>query len=189
MAEIKTQTIEREYVIPLRRKWMKVVRYKRTARSVKAIKEFIARHMRVPDRDTKKVKLDIYLNNEIWFRGCKNPPTKIKVKAIKDGDIVRVEMVDIPEVVKFAKARHEKIHRKVEKKEPKPEEKAEKAEEKTVEEKKAEKEEGEKKEEVEKEKEKSVEQAQTKIAEQIAKAEKHTTKVKTPTAHRKALKK
>ena len=46
MAEVKQvqKGLEREYVIPLRREWMKVSRYKRTARGVKAVKKFVARH-------------------------------------------------------------------------------------------------------------------------------------------------
>ena len=50
---------EREYVIPLRKEWRKVANYRRTGRAVKEIKKFIARHMKVPDRDLNKVKLDI----------------------------------------------------------------------------------------------------------------------------------
>jgi len=169
----------REYVIPLRKEWAKVPRYKRTAKSVKAVKEFIARHMRIRDRDTKKVKLDVYLNNKLFFRGFKKPLTKIKVRAEKDGDNVKVELVEIPESVKFSKLRHEKRHKKAEKKKEleKPKEE-EKKEEKTEEEKKE-----------EKEKAKSVEQAQIKAAEQTARIEKHTTKSNIPTTQRKALKK
>ena len=103
MAEAKIQTIEREYVIPLRREWVKVPRYKRTFKSVKAVKEFIARHMRVADRNLDKIKLDVYLNNELWFRGGKTPFSKIKVKAKKEGEIVKVELAEIPEHVKFLK--------------------------------------------------------------------------------------
>lgn len=174
------KTIEREYVIPLRKEWVKVPRYKRTAKSVKAIKEFVAKHMRVPDRNTSNVKLDIYLNNELFFRGVKKPPAKIKVKVKKVGDIVKVELADEPEHIKFLRATQEKRHKKVEKKkeEPKAEEKKEEPEKKT---------EGEKKEE--KEKEKSGEQAQLKMAEQAVKAEKHMTKGAGPQIQRKALKK
>ena len=180
--EIKTQTIEREYVIPLRKEWMKVPRYKRTARSVKAIKKFIVRHMNIRDGDTNKVKLDIYLNNELWFRGVKNPVNKIKVRAKKEGDIVRVELVSVPNEIRFSRLRQEKRHKRIEKKE-KVEEKKEGLEEKVE----TEKSDGEKKEEGEKEK--SVEQANIKLAEQAAKAQKHTMKGKGPQVQRKALKK
>ena len=81
MAET-TQTqksVEREYVIPLRKEWSKVPKYKRAAKSVKAVKKFIARHMRVPERDADKVKLDVYLNNELWFRGSRKAYNKISM--------------------------------------------------------------------------------------------------------------
>src|SRR3989344_5150740 len=102
MAETKQtiKQIEREYIIPLRKEWSKVPRYKRAAKSVKAVKKFIVRHMKVPERDTKKVKLDVYLNNELWFRGTRNAYNKIKVKARKDGEIVNVELAEIPEVIR-----------------------------------------------------------------------------------------
>ena len=91
MAEAKS--LEREYIIPLRRVWLKAPEYERGRKAIKAIKEFIAKHMKVTDRNLKKVKLDIFLNNEIWFRGKANPPAKVKVKATKINDIVKVEFV------------------------------------------------------------------------------------------------
>ncbi len=176
MAENKS-VMEREYIIPLRREWMKVARYKRARRSVMEIKAFVARHMKVLDRDLSKVKLDSYLNNELWFRGAKKPPAKIKVRVKKDGDLVRVELAEIPDIIKFAKAKNERRHKKPDKKkaEPKAEEKKE---EKTEEEKKK-----------EEEKEKSVEKMHERIAEKAAKAQKHTTKAKEESFHRMALKK
>ena len=186
MAEAITKSgIEREYVIPLRREWMKVPRYKRTARGVKAVKKFVARHMGIRDRDLNKIKLDVYLNNEIWFRGGKKPPSKIKVKAVKEENIVRVELVEAPERIKFLKARDEKRHKKIVKE--KVEEKKESGLEEKIEKTEGEKTEEEKKEETEKEK--AVEQANIKIAETAAKAQKHTIKGKGPQIQRKALKK
>lgn len=112
MAEKKDTKIEREYVIPLREKFRKVPRYKKTNKAVKSIKEFLARHMKVYDRDLKKIKLDKHLNEFVWFRGIRNPPHKVKVKAIKEGDIVRVELAEMPNKLKFKKLREEKIEKK-----------------------------------------------------------------------------
>lgn len=108
MTEAKNNKIEREYVIPLREKCRPVPTYKKTPKAVKTVKEFIARHMKVQDRDTKKVKLDRILNEALWFRGIKKPINKIKVKAIKEGDIVRVYAIDLPSKLKFKQAREEK---------------------------------------------------------------------------------
>ena len=177
MAETKNPVLEREYIVPLRKEWRKVAYYRRAGRAAKFIKAFIARHMKVPDHDPTKVKLDIYLNNEIWFRGKKKPPARIKVIAKKEGEIVRVELAELPDIAKYAKARHEKLHKAsdspVEKPEP-----TEAKEEKTPEEKKD-----------EKEKETSAAIQKEKIAETQAKTQKHTIKAKEPQIHRKALKK
>ena len=172
MAEVKK--LEREYIIPLRKEWLKKPRYKRTRQSVIAVKKFIARHMKVSDRNLDNVKIDRYLNNELWFRGCKKPHSKIKVIAKKEGEIVNVELADMPDKWKFQKIKDEKRHKKVEKKSK-------------VEKKVEEKKETEKKEESEKEK--SVAISNEKQAKQIAKAQKHTPKVKTQGIQRKSLKK
>lgn len=174
--EKKSQAQEREYIIPLRKEFLKVPRYKRSQRAIKTIKEFIAKHMKVPERDTKKVKLDIYLNNEIFFRGMKKPPAKIKVRAKKEGEIVQVSFAETPEHIKFLKLKHSKKHKKPEKK---PEPVVSKpAEEKSEQEKKE-----------EKEKEQSVAQLREQQASFQAKAEKHLTSPKETQSFRKALKK
>lgn len=163
--------LERVYIIPLRSEWLKVPYYKRARRAVKAIKEFVARHMRVPERDLDKVKLDIYFNNELWFRGKTNPPSKVKVRVIKEGELVKVDFDEVPEHVKFLRAKHAKFNKPSEKKagkkeEVKPEEKASAEE---IEEKKEEK-----KAEIEKEKSGEIKHEAEVKSQQ--KAQKHTTK-------------
>ncbi len=106
--EVKIEKLEREYVIPLRRRYKYAVRYKKTPKAVKAVKEFLVKHMKIYDRDLKKIKIDKFLNEYLWFNGIKNPPHKVKVKVIKQGDIVNVELIDYPTKLKFKKAREEK---------------------------------------------------------------------------------
>ncbi|MBR9701684.1 50S ribosomal protein L31e [Candidatus Pacearchaeota archaeon] len=143
-SEPKTDKLEREYVIPIRNKIKHAVRYKKTPKAMKTIKEFLVRHMKVRDRDLSKVKIDGYLNEAVWQRGIKNPPHKIRVRAVKDGDIIRAELVDYPTKLKFKKARADKKalealekgkKKKVPKEEVKPAEKTD--EEKKVEKEKA----------------------------------------------------
>jgi len=55
--EPKVEKVERIYTIPLREKCRVVPRYKKTNKAIKTIKEFIARHMKIQDRDLKKLKL------------------------------------------------------------------------------------------------------------------------------------
>jgi large subunit ribosomal protein L31e len=165
MAEEKTKTEkpetkpenEREYIIPLRRKWKNVPRYKRANKAIRTIREFLVRHMKIRDRDLEKIKIDKYLNEAVWFRGIRKPPVKIRVKAVKEGDIIRVEAAELSEKLKFKKSRLEKREQKamevISKKKAamKPEEKLEEKVEKTEEEKKEEKEKAKAGEEVTKE--------------------------------------
>ncbi|MCX6751086.1 MAG: 50S ribosomal protein L31e, partial [Candidatus Pacearchaeota archaeon] len=101
--------IEREYIIPLREKSRSVPRYKKTPKAVKTIKEFLARHMKVENRDLNKIKISKDLNQFLWAKGIRKHPHKIKVKAIKKGENVIVELVDYPNNLKFKKLREEKI--------------------------------------------------------------------------------
>jgi len=181
----KQVPVEREYVVPLRKEWTKVVRHKRTQKAMKGLKEFIARHMRIPDRDIKKVKVDKWVNNEMWRRGIKNPLNKIKVKVKKDGENVIVTLAEIPEKIKYKVARDEKMKKESEKKKDK--NSAKKSEEKVEEKPKTEEE---KKTEIEKEE--SVKEEKAKQAEVQHKEQKHIAKVKpakTERIQRKALQK
>jgi len=142
MADKKTKEpkviLEREYIVPLRKGWLKVPEYKRASKAIKTLKEFIAKHMKLYDSDLRKVKIDQVLNNEIRFRGMKKPPARIKVIAKKfDDNIIKVELVNIPTHIKFKQAREEKKKAEVEKKlkskeeskeEPKPTEETKKKE-------------------------------------------------------------
>lgn len=104
------KVIEREYIIPLRSQVLKVPRYKKANKATKTIKEFLARHMKVPDRDLSKIKLDLQINEIVWQRGIKKPIHKIKVKAIKEEDgIVKASAIEIPDKIKF---RHSKIEKR-----------------------------------------------------------------------------
>jgi len=183
----KKTTDEREYIIPLRKQWDKVPRYKRANKAIRAIKEFLVKHMKVRDRDLKKIKIDGYLNEEIWFRGIRNPPSKIKVKATKDGENIKVELVDFKDKLKFKKAREDKKSEASEeaakvKAAKKPIEKPEETPEEQMQE------EAEKKEE-EKEKKASVVESMEKIEKQAARTTKHETKQDKQPKHqpRKAL--
>ncbi len=111
MAEKKQEKTEKEYVISLRKKYKHAVRYKKTPKAIKSIKEFLVNHMKIYDRDLNKIKIDQNVNEYMWARGIKNPPHKIKVKAVKEGDIVRVSLVDLPAKLKYKKLREEKLER------------------------------------------------------------------------------
>ncbi len=180
--EIENKIIlERKYIVPLRKGWLKVPEYKRSNKAVKTLKEFIARHMKVYDRDLRKIKIDIDLNNEIRFRGMRKPPAKIGVivKKFDDGNVT-VELLEIPEVVSFKRARKEKM-KKLEEKKITEEKKKEVVEENKDLEKKSELE--------TKEREETSKDAEMNIAKQKAKEQKHVYKEKKVQTFRKALSK
>ena len=102
---------ERLYVIPLRKEFLKVPRYMRTRKAVKAIRLFAQKHMK-----TSTVKIGPYLNELMLARGRKNPPYKVQVRIIKEEDkdkkqISRVELASIP--VKKAEEKKKKLTERV----------------------------------------------------------------------------
>ena len=103
MAKEKTPLIERIYNIPLRKEFLKVPKYKRTNKAVKAIKEFLSKHMKI-----QTVKIGKYLNEALWRRGIKNPPHHIKVVAKKYDDFVLAEIPGVEEKVKEMEKKKEK---------------------------------------------------------------------------------
>ena len=84
--------LERNYNIPLRRETLKVPPFRKANKAVKAVREFIARHMK-----SNEIVIGDYLNLKIWKHGAKNPPHLVKIKASKDekGKVI-VELADAP---------------------------------------------------------------------------------------------
>jgi large subunit ribosomal protein L31e len=196
MVETKSNNFEREYVIPLRNKCKPVPRYKKTPKAVKTVKEFLVRHMKIRDRDLNKIKIDRFLNEQLWQRGIKKPLHKVKVKVVKEGGIVRVYSAKLPAKINFKKLREEKRE-----KEGKAAFEAKKEEQKTMMEKakdqmKSQKEEKQDKDndgvndkKEEKEKEKSVEEITKKEEKKEVKKEKYITKSKSPKEQKNSQKK
>jgi len=91
MAETKTNKIERKYIVNLRQEIIKAPRYKRAKKAVRALKEFLKRHMKSDD-----IKLGKYLNEYIWQNGQKNPPTKIEIRVTKEDQKVFAELSSAP---------------------------------------------------------------------------------------------
>lgn len=83
---------ERVYTIPIRKKTRQVPRTKKAPRAIKAVKEFVARHLKA---ETDDVWIDDPVNEEIWDDGRQEPPAKLRVRAIRFEDGV-VE-VSLPE--------------------------------------------------------------------------------------------
>ena len=110
--------LERTYIIPLRKEWLKAPRYKRAKKAVNAIKKFLARHMKSED-----IKILKELNLEVWKHGIKNPPGKVKVDVLKDDKgVVRANLSGFPvkEPEKEEKKKKSKLAKAVEKLKGKP---------------------------------------------------------------------
>ncbi len=85
------QTIKRTYTIPLRRGYANTPRYKRANKAVRVLKKYLVKHMK-----SEKVKIGPKLNDLLWVKGIKNPPSKVVVDVVKDEDnVVRAELSGI----------------------------------------------------------------------------------------------
>jgi len=182
------EKIEREYVIPLRARYKHVSLNKKTPKAIKTVKEFLAKHMQIRDKDLNKIKLDKFVNEYLWARGIKNPPHKIKVKATRENGIVNVSLVEYPTKLKFKKTREEKEKKEalaiVEKKKTMMQKMKEggttKTKESSTEKSKDENKDGVENKKEESEKKSSVVEAGEKTEKAMAKGAKHMTKAKSP---------
>lgn len=108
--EEKKIVLERAYIVPLRKEWLKSPKWKRTNKAVKAVKEFAAKHMKA-----ETVKLGKYINKELWKHGIQNPPHKVKVNCSKDDKgVVTVELVGAPVEEKKKEEKGKKVEEKKE---------------------------------------------------------------------------
>ncbi len=93
---------EKIYNIPLPVK--KKARVKRAPYAVSIVRDYLKRHT-----GTKEVKIGKYLNEDIWKRGTKKPPSSVRVRAVIDGGVVRAELLGFDYVDFVAKKREKKM--------------------------------------------------------------------------------
>ncbi len=74
----KMAELRREYVIPLRRRTRTAPKWRRSKKAVSVLKDFIRKHMK-----TDNIVICSELNETIWERGIKNPPSKLSIVAVK----------------------------------------------------------------------------------------------------------
>jgi large subunit ribosomal protein L31e len=84
--ESKTE-IERTYNVPLRQGFRHTASYKKSAKAMRTLKEFLCKHMKAED-----VLIGAHLNEYLWKHGIKNPPHHVKVHVWKKGDEVKAEL-------------------------------------------------------------------------------------------------
>lgn len=78
---------EKIFTIPLREAYKKSVR-KRSAYAARLVRSFLKTHTKA-----ETVKLGQELNKTVWARGRSKPARKVRVKAVKEGNIVRAELI------------------------------------------------------------------------------------------------
>ena len=82
--EEKKENIEEYHIKVNIRKWIiRTPLYRRAKKAAKVLKQILKVRYKAND-----VKLSIKLNNYIWSRGIKKPPTKYKLRIIKKDNIV-----------------------------------------------------------------------------------------------------
>lgn len=132
---------DRIYNIPLRKEAMKAPRYMRANKAMRALKEFLQKHIKQKD-----IKIGKYLNQKILERGKYHFPHHVKVRVFsekvgekgKEEEVWKAELVGAPvekETVIKEEKKEEKIKVGEEKKEVEAEkkEKEKKEEEKVIE--------------------------------------------------------
>ena len=79
---------ERIYTINLRKRLLKIPRWKKSKKAVDIVKDFLKKHMKSDD-----IRIGKNMTEKIWEGGNQKPPNKIKIKAIKNDDnIIKAEL-------------------------------------------------------------------------------------------------
>ncbi|MBI2579088.1 MAG: 50S ribosomal protein L31e [Candidatus Aenigmarchaeota archaeon] len=92
---------EKIYTIPIRAE--KKTRVKRSAHAVRIVRAFLKKHSKADE-----IKLGRKLNEAVWSRGAKKPPSSVRVKAVKDAGVVRAELLGFDYEEFRAKPKEEK---------------------------------------------------------------------------------
>jgi ribosomal protein L31E len=95
--------IERTYNVNLRKGFIRTPRIKKAKKAVSTLRKFIIQHMKVDE-----VKIGPKLNDLIWQHGIKNPPHHVKVTAVKEDKVARVELEGIAFKTIIPKKKEEK---------------------------------------------------------------------------------
>ena len=112
-------TEEKTYTIPLRSRWLRAAKYRRSKRAIGALREYLQKHLK------QEVRIGKYLNHSIWTQGHKRPPGKVKVRIEedeKDKTLLTAELFDAPRTKKEDKKESKKEVKKEIVKETKQEE-------------------------------------------------------------------
>ena len=104
-----SQELERVYTIPLGKVLISQSQH-RAVRAINMIKEFAQHHMKV-----EIIKIDEELAQQIWARGVRSPPRKIKVRMSKtdEGYVLVSPFIDDVETAVTPEKETKKVEDKV----------------------------------------------------------------------------
>jgi len=85
---------------------LKTPKWRRAEKAVSTLRSFVERHSKIED-----VKIGKWVNESIWKRGAKNPPSRVRVDVKRTADTVIVELSELPK-----KSKTKEIPEKVEEK-------------------------------------------------------------------------
>jgi large subunit ribosomal protein L31e len=101
---------EKVFTVPLRDAFEKP-RTKRAKIAIKIVREFLKKHMKAED-----VKIGKSINEIVWRRGIQKPPRKIRIHALREGDVVYAELLGVNIKLPSAEELKKKEKKKEEKK-------------------------------------------------------------------------
>ena len=102
----------RTYTIPLRKEFLKSARWRRYKKAVSVVRSFVTQHTK-----SEEVKVGKWLNETIWKRGSKNPPSRVRVDVKKEENYAIVELSELPRKANKTETKVEdKLPEKVEEK-------------------------------------------------------------------------
>lgn len=102
----------RTYTIPLRKEFLKSARWRRSKKAVSVVRSFVTQHTK-----SEEVKVGKWLNETIWKRGSKNPPSRVRVDVKKEENYAIVELSELPRKANKTETKVEdKLPEKVEEK-------------------------------------------------------------------------
>tara|TARA_Y100000034_G_C6879183_1_gene402544 strand:+ start:1372 stop:1845 length:474 start_codon:yes stop_codon:yes gene_type:complete len=80
------------YTVPLRKEFLKSAKYNRSKKAMKALKEYLLKHLK------EEVKVGKYLNEEITKRR-KSPPSKVQIRVEGEKGSYKAELANAPKEV------------------------------------------------------------------------------------------
>jgi len=78
---------EKIFTIPLREAYKKAEE-KRVPYAARLVRSYLKTHMKA-----ENVKMGSHLNEELWKRSISKPPRRVRVKAVREGGVVKAELI------------------------------------------------------------------------------------------------